>query len=248
MGVFTIRIAGAAAQIHSRFDSTIEYFRQYLADCPPELRIAVSPEELRHEQVLLDEEADREGLRRRVFTEPFLERAVIQRKMAAFLLCRDTLLLHGSTIVADGRAYLFTAPCGVGKSTHTRLWQQLLGDRAVILNDDRAFLHIAAEGVTAYSSPWSGKHGLNTNIHAPLAGICILRRGMENRISPLSPEDGLTQLLEQVFLPEDSGGPALNRLACRLADSVPLWQMACTRDLEAAQIAFRAMAHGMENP
>ena len=36
----------------------------------------------------------------------------------------------GSTVAVDGQAYLFTAPCHTGKSTHTRLWRELFGDRA----------------------------------------------------------------------------------------------------------------------
>lgn len=31
--------------------------------------------------------------------------------------------LHSSAVELDGRAYLFSGKSGVGKSTHTRLWQ-----------------------------------------------------------------------------------------------------------------------------
>ena len=38
------------------------------------------------------------------------------------LLRFDGLLLHASAVEVDGKAYLFSGPCGTGKSTHTKLW------------------------------------------------------------------------------------------------------------------------------
>ena len=43
------------------------------------------------------------------------------RKLLAF----DGMMLHASCVVKDGYAYLFSGPCGMGKSTHTGLYQQL---------------------------------------------------------------------------------------------------------------------------
>ena len=109
MAVFRMKIAGTVAQIQSLFDSTPQYFRAYLTEEQPAFSFAVSPEHLRFEQAELDREAEEEGFRFRTFTDPFLERAAIQRAFAEFLFDRDTLLLHGSAVALDGRGYLFTA-------------------------------------------------------------------------------------------------------------------------------------------
>lgn len=236
MTEFVIEIAEMVLQVQGMFDSTPAYFGRYLSEKPPEYSVTVTPENLAFEQHALDEEADREGMKRRVFTPPFLERAAIQRYAAAVALSRNTILLHGSTVAVDGRGYLFTAPCGVGKSTHTRLWRQLLGDRAVMVNDDRAFLKIQPGEVLAYGSPWSGKHGLDSNICVPLDGICILERGIENRIVPLPPEDALPFLMTQVYTSNESA------LTAQLAETVPLWKLSCNKDISAAQTAFAAMS------
>lgn len=54
------------------------------------------------------------------------------------LLRFDGMMLHASAVAADGEAYLFSAPSGTGKSTHTALWQELLGkDKVLIINDDK---------------------------------------------------------------------------------------------------------------
>lgn len=242
MDEFTMEIAGWTASVQCSFGSTREYFRQYLTEKTPDIQLVIQQEDMDAEQAFLDEEADREGLKRRVFTPPFLERAAIARKMAAFLLYRDVLYLHGSTVAVDGRAYLFTAPTGTGKSTHTRLWRQLLGDRAIMVNDDRAFLHVGSDCVSAYGSPWSGKHGLDTNMHAPLAGICILCRGQENQIGRITAEDAFDFLLSQSFLPAPDSEQTVEALAHNLCTHVPLWRMACTKDIGAARMAYDAMS------
>jgi len=237
MEPFTIEVAGLVTRVQPMFFSTREYCREYLTDREPELFVEVTPEDLTRQQMLLDREAEVEGLRRRKFTDPFLERATVQEKLAEALLERKTLLLHGSTVAVDGQAFLFTAPCGTGKSTHTRLWRELFGDRAVMVNDDKAFLQLTDQGVLAYGSPWTGKHGIGTNICVPLTGICFLQRGTENRIRRADPVDCLPELRHQCLLPEV-------RLTERLAKTVPLWEMTCTKDPAAAQTAYEAMKDG----
>lgn len=240
MSDFTISIAELNIGISALFTSTKEYFKDYLTENPAGYSVTVTPEMLPFEQAELDKEADELGLRRRVFTDPFLERTAIQRQVAAIALQNGTVLLHGSTVVLDGKAYLFTAKTGVGKSTHTRLWLEAFPG-AYILNDDRAFLRLA-QPVAAYGSPWSGKHGIHRNEKAVLAGICILERGKENEIRRISPKEALPEILAQMFLPAPELDPMLNEQTARLAENIPLWRMRCTREISAAMTAHDAMA------
>ena len=238
-----MKIAGQTACICPLFSSTEQYFRAYLTADRPDFSVTVTQENLDLEQAWLDEEADSEGLRRRQFTGPFLERAAIQRAFAEHLLLHDTVMLHGSTVAVDGRAYLFTARCGTGKSTHTRLWREVFGSRAVMINDDKPFLRIKDGVVTAFGAPWSGKHGLDSNINAPLQGICILDRGADNRILPISAGEALQLLLHQSYQPFANASRVRNdALVIRVAETVPLWRMTCNRLPQAAQIAYDAMS------
>lgn len=242
MNVFSMEVAGSVFAVQPLYESTRAYCANYLTDREPEFSVAVDRADLVQEQRLLDIEADEEGLKRRKFSDMFLERSVIQRRVAEALIGKDTLMLHGSTVAVDGQAYLFTAPCGTGKSTHTRLWREVFGDRAVMVNDDKPFLWITFDGVLACGSPWTGKHGLGSNVSVPLKGICILSRGSENRIRILAPEDAADFLRSQCFVPEDSeqAGRALELLD-RLIRTVSLWQMECTKQPEAAITAYQAM-------
>lgn len=237
---FTISIAELNIGISPLFSSTREYFKDYLTESLPGYSVAVTPETLPFEQTELDREADELGLRRRVFTQPFLERAAIQRQVASIALQNETVLLHGSTVVLDGKAYLFTAKTGVGKSTHTRLWVEAFPN-AYILNDDRAFLRMA-QPVAAYGSPWSGKHGIHRNEKAVLSGICILERGNHNEIRKITPEEAAPEVLAQMFMPAPGLAPTLADLTARLVHTVPLWRMQCTKDIRAAEAAHDAMA------
>lgn len=243
MARFRIEIAGRVAEVTSLFESTRDYCRRYLTDRKPDFAVTIFPEDLVFEQRAADEEAREEGLRRRKFTDPFLERSSIQRKIAEELFCHGVLVLHGSTVAVDGEGFLFTAKTGTGKSTHTRFWRETFGDRAVMVNDDKPFLWITEKEVLACGAPWSGKHGLDTNVTVPLKGICILERGAENRISPADPEKALAMLLHQSGRPLNPVlMPHYLDLVDHLAHRVPLWHMTCTPDPQAAVVAWEAMA------
>ena len=242
MANFRLKIAGHTAAVTSLFESTPQYFRAYLTEDAPEFSVTVTREELAFEQADLLAEAHRDGFKPRVFTDPFLERAAIQRVFAEFLFDREILLLHGSAVAVDGKGYLFTAHSGTGKSTHTRYWMQLFGDRAVMVNDDKPFVALAKDGAILYGSPWSGKHGLDANICVPLKGICLLERGVENTIAPIQPEEILPMLRKQCYCPLDPHKEAaFLALTKQLSQTVPLWRMTCTKDPAAAQTAYAAM-------
>ena len=247
MAEFKIKIAGRVAAVVSRFESTRDYCARYLTEEPADFAVAVAPEDLVMEQELADLEAKEEGLKRRKFTDPFLERAVIQRKVAQQLLAFDTLLFHGSAVAVDGEGFLFTAACGTGKSTHTRFYREVFGDRAQMVNDDKPFLRFTESGVQLCGAPWSGKHGLDTNITVPLRGICILERGCEDRIEPITAEEAGAMLLHQSAEPLDSAQlPQFYRLVEQLGARVPLWRMACTKDPNAARVSYAAMSRKTE--
>ena len=241
MAEFLLEIAGQIAAINSLFESTPHHFAKYLTDRKAGFSIRIYEEDLRFEQADADAEAAEEGFRRRVFPDPFLERAAIQRKFAEHLLSRNILLAHGSAVAVDGYGYLFTARSGTGKSTHTRLWREQFGDRAAMINDDKPFLQLTGENVLIHGSPWSGKHGLDSNVCVPLKGICLLERGSENVIRPAAPEE-VRELLKGFRPRTPEQAEHYEALLTKLLECVSLWRMDCNKEKEAAQIAYTAMS------
>ena len=110
-----------------------------------------------------------------------------------------------------------------------------------MINDDKPFIRIAPEGVTVCGAPWSGKHGLDTNTEVPLGGICLLKRGKENQIRPLLPEEFPELNKNLRWFMEAERIPQFDCLAAELARRVPLWHMNCNMEPEAATMSQAAM-------
>lgn len=161
------------------------------------------------------------------------------------LLNFDGMLLHASAVVVDGYAYLFSAPCGTGKSTHTKLWLETFGDRAYILNDDKPALRFEDGAWYAYGTPWSGKYDISANVRVPVAGICRLHRAQENTIQPFTGPKAVFALLEQTARPARADLRAkMMDLLDKLMTHVPIWQMGCNMNPEAALVSYEAMSQG----
>ena len=242
MAEFSMKIAGRVGRVTTQFDSTQSYCRNYLTEDPPDFSATVTAEDRTFEQEASWEEARIEGFRPRRYTDPHLERAALQRVFAENLFRFDTLLFHGSLVAVDGKGYLFTAKSGTGKSTHTRLWREVLGERASMVNDDKPFLHIRDGVVTAYGTPWNGKHRLGANISMPLKAVCILERGVENCIQAITAQEALPMVFQQSHRPGDPRrlGKYLE-LVDGLARSVAFYRLHCNMDPQAAMVAYEGM-------
>ncbi|MBE6991229.1 MAG: hypothetical protein E7430_01440 [Ruminococcaceae bacterium] len=108
-------------------------------------------------------------------------------------------MLHSSAVALDGKGYLFSGPCGMGKSTHTRLWQSVFGDEAKVFNDDKPALRRLDGKWFAYGTPWCGKDHININMKVPLAGICFLKQSDENKIRRLTPQEATPLVISQTM-------------------------------------------------
>ena len=237
-----MKIAGQVGAVTTCFDSTIEYCRPYLTDEAPDFSVAVTPEDRAFEQQASIEEALEEGIKPRKYGEPHLERAGIQRKFAEALFDRDILMVHGSAVALDGEGFLFTADCGTGKSTHTRFWREIFGDRAVMVNDDKPLLRVKDGQVTVYGTPWNGKHRLGNNISVPLKALCILERGEKNTIEKVDAANVLPLLMQQINRMSDPVKMFQTMdLLGQLLKCVPIYRLKCNMDPEAAKVSYEGM-------
>ena len=235
------KIADKVVKVTSIYAEVHEYCTDYLTDEPADYSVTTTQADIDFEREKSAREDEIEGIPVRHFSDSYLEELAVYRKIAEKMLDYDTILFHGSVVAVDGVGYLFTAKSGTGKSTHTRLWREYFGDRAVMVNDDKPLLHIA-DTVTAYGTPYNGKHRLGSNISVPLKAICILNRSADNHIEPISFEQAYNMLLQQVYRPADMLKMAKTlELVDRLADSVKLCQLGCNMDISAAKVAFEGM-------
>lgn len=236
------RIADRIIEVTSIYTDVHEYCKDYIADGTAEFSVATTPDDIDFEREKAAKEYALEGRRPPDHSDGLLEETAVYRKIAEIMPDYDTFVFHGSVIAVDGQGYLFTAKSGTGKSTHTRRWREYLGDRAVMVNDDKPMLRINDSGVIACGTPYNGKHGLGCNMSVPLKAICILTRGEKNSIVRIDKTGAYAMLLQQVYRPQDPVQMAKTlKLVDRMAASVELYRLACNMDIEAAEVAYNTM-------
>ena len=236
---FTIAIAGVSVGITAVHESTRDYCQDYLTQNAPDFSVEITQADIDRERQLSADEDILEGHAVRNHTDAVLETTAVYRKIVNRLIDYDILLFHGSTVAVDGVAYLFTAKSGTGKSTHTKRWRRLFGDRAVMINDDKPLLKISKDGVLVCGTPWDGKHKLNTNCMVPLKAICVLERGEENHIRQISPSAALPLLMQQSHRPANV--LKYMDLLDGLTKHVKFYNLHCNMEDEAAKIAYEGM-------
>ena len=159
---------------------------------------------------------------------------------ARALLKNRGFQLHASAVALEGKGYLFTAPCGAGKSTHAEKWRRLFG--AQCINDDKPALRLTEEGWMAWGTPWSGKHDLSSPMGVRLGAIACLQRSDRNHMELLEPERSVPMLLSQCLrqLSAEQMDAQLTLLD-QLIRQVPVWLLECRDDDQAALLSRQMM-------
>lgn len=238
----TYRIADTNIKITSLFDDVHILCKNYLTEGIADFSVSTSLSDIAIEREKSEMEDELEGVPKRNYFDNYLEELAVYRKIAEQMVLRDTILFHGSAIAVDGEAYLFIAKSGTGKSTHTRLWRNYFGSRAVMVNDDKPLIRVADTGAIVYGTPWDGKHHLSNNISVPLRAICILERAEDNRIRKISVSEAYTMLLQQVYRPATREATMKTLvLIDKLSTSVGLYRLGCNMNIEAAEVAYTGM-------
>lgn len=232
---FYVAFCGVPFCVSSVYDSTKSYCREYLVGETKEALPIVLTE------AAIERERDNPRA-----SKPYLETLALLRSVSEALAKQSILLFHGSAIVLDGKAYLFTAPSGTGKSTHAAFWKKRFGDRVSYINDDKPFLKREADGTfCVYSNPWRGKEGRGSVLSAPLCGIAKICRSEDNRVERMPKEAVLPLLLSQTYLPENEISKAkVVSLLMALGKNVPMWHLYCNLKEETADVAYRALCLG----
>lgn len=153
----------------------------------------------------------------------------------------DGFFFHSSSLMLDGKGYVFTAVSGTGKSTHTALWRELFKDRVVMINDDKPIIRNKDGVFYVYGTPWMGKSNVGNNIKAPVKAVYILQRGEKNSAVRMKPGEVFKNLLEATVVHTDRKNmDKLLILFDEFFSSVPLYLLTCNMDIEAAQVAYNA--------
>ena len=146
--------------------------------------------------------------------------------IAEYLACRligrrGGLHLHASSVIFDGRAYVFLGHSGAGKSTLAGLAEARGGS---VLSDDRTIITLGPDGAVAWGTPWHGSLQRTSAGSAPVAGFCLLVQASRDFLSPAPPSGALKEVFVRLIQPRvsaDEVGRSLEAIA-RLLELHPL--------------------------
>jgi len=116
-----------------------------------------------------------------------------------FTLCPDFGLLpvHSSSVIYRDKVFIFSAPSGTGKTTHTNLW--LENTDAVIFNGDVCLLEVNGGKVMAHGIPWCGSSEQYKNASYELGKIFFLKRNPSSFVKDCSPFESIVSLASRSF-------------------------------------------------
>lgn len=230
--MFCIKIADIPIGIENRYPYVRRLCGGYETETEkPAFTVSVTEEEIRKEQ-------DGESC----FSEGYCESLCIYRKICYALIRYDAFLMHSAVIAMDQEAYVFTAPSGVGKTTHIRLWQNRFGSRVQVINGDKPIYRFIGDKLYACGTPWRGKEYLGNNMMCPVRAFCFLKQGTENHIRELSVSEVSRRIFSQILLPPDKEDfDRFWLLLERMVTSESFYELECNRQPEAAVLAYETM-------
>lgn len=232
-------IAGIAYEIEYECDYIKKMFKDYI----------ISDEEIRNKKDINkitynDSDFQRcSKLYPERMSKHYIEYTCIMDKVGSLLPSQDMLLMHGAAIEYEKKGYIFTAPSGTGKTTHISLWKKYLGDKVTVINGDKPELSFDDSKVYIHGAPWCGKEGWQINTSAPLVGVCLLRRGIKNKIKKINPGEYIEFFMDQFYIGDNNDNVLkVIDLFSKMAERVPFYLLECDISEEAAQCSFEIMA------
>lgn len=227
---FTACLAGLLVDYHARDAQTARYFRAFAAQGRSQLPpVALTEEDLNQARQAYPP----------MSSPALVEFHALAPATADALLPHRRCVFHGTAFIWRGRAWIFTAPSGTGKTTQYILWKSLYGEQIQMLNGDKPILAWAEDGqLWVHPSPWTGKEGMGRGEAAPLGGVIYLAQGRENTIAPLAPAQAAAPLFCQ-FLFSAATAAAVEQ-ACALEEqllaTVPVWLLVNRGDEASARL------------
>lgn len=133
-------------------------------------------------------------------------------------------LLHASSAVRNGKAFLFSGVSEAGKTTIARL----APPDVELLTDEASYVRNVGGRYFAYGTPFAGEFGVpGKNISAPIAALYLLKKGPENRIEEIDAAVTVRRLLRNIlfFARQADMVREVFESACAFAAAVPVFEL-----------------------
>jgi hypothetical protein len=168
-------------------------------------------------------------------TSPYSLDSVLRIVHTLLLARKGGFLLHASSAIRNGRAFLFTGVSGAGKTTMARL----APPDAALLTDEISYVIPQNGSYHAVGTPFYGELAKpGENLEAPIDVVYLLAKGPKNTIEPIEGTAAVRGLMENVLffardqefvkLVFDSACEFVNRVPVRRLTFVPnasVWEL-----------------------
>ena len=234
--MFIIEIAKIKIQIINKYKYLEKLCSDYIVDSSSfDFSISVSDEEI-------EEEKKKDEVNH---TNGYLESICLYRKICLELIKYDAFVIHACTIKIDNYAYLLSAKSGTGKTTHSRLLKEYLGDRMTYINGDKPIIRIFNGVPYAFGTPWNGKERYGENTNAQVKAIVFIERAKENSIELINKDKLLSKIINQILIPNNEEGVTKTfMLTDILLNNTKQYILKCNMDISAAICSYNAITKG----
>jgi hypothetical protein len=160
---------------------------------------------------------------------PYSMDAVLRILHSLVLARQGGFLLHSSSAIRNGKAFLFSGVSGAGKTTMSRL----APPDATLLTDEISYVRREGNRYLAYGTPFAGELARpGENCSAPLSALFLLEKGLRNSIEPISPTEAIQRLMRNIlFFADDAELVKLVfQSACEFASLVPMHRLVFVPD------------------
>jgi hypothetical protein len=127
---------------------------------------------------------------------PYSLDSVLRIVHTLLLARKGGFLLHASSAIRNGRAFLFSGVSGAGKTTMARL----APPDAALLTDEISYVIRQKGRYFAVGTPFFGELArVGENLQAPVEALYLLAKGPENKIEPIEGVDAVRGLLGNIL-------------------------------------------------
>jgi hypothetical protein len=127
---------------------------------------------------------------------PYSIDSVLRIVHSLILATEGGFLLHASSVIRNGRAFLFSGVSGAGKTTLSRL----APPDVMLLTDEISYVRRDGDGYRAYGTPFAGELARNgENTSGTISAAFFLVQGLRNHTDHVAPAAAARRLLRNVL-------------------------------------------------